>query len=280
VAVARGRVPTPEQVEGYRVAEPPPSRNFRQAVLAPGLTVVAEVKRRSPSAGALATALAPAERAAIYQQGGAGAISVLTEPDFFEGSLEDLEVVRASVEIPVLRKDFVLTEEQIWESRAWGADALLLVVAALSDSELSVLLAACDQAGLTALVEVHTAEEAQRAVGLGSQVVGVNNRDLTTLEIDLETSLRLAHLLEGVARLAESGIATPADAALMAEAGYDGILVGESLMRAEDPASLLQALRTPQEEAGGLGGHGGPEAAEGGIPQDSRRTPQEEQAGP
>jgi indole-3-glycerol phosphate synthase len=243
VAAARGRVPTPEQVEGYRATEPPPARNFHQAVLAPGLTVVAEVKRRSPSGGALAIELQPGERAAIYQHGGAGAISVLTEPDFFEGSLEDLEVVRVSVDLPVLRKDFVLTEEQVWESRAWGADALLLVVAALSDSELSVLLATCDQAGLTALVEVHTTEEAKRAVGLGSQVVGVNNRDLATLEVDLENSLRLAPLLDGVARLAESGIATPADAALMAEAGYDGILVGESLMRAEDPASLVEALR-------------------------------------
>ncbi|MGH8935032.1 MAG: indole-3-glycerol phosphate synthase TrpC [Acidimicrobiia bacterium] len=240
---ARRRVPTPEQAEGYRAAEAPPSRSFREAVVAPGLTVVAEVKHRSPSAGALAAALAPAERAAIYQQGGAGAISVLTEPDFFEGSLEDLKAVRASVDLPVLRKDFVLTREQVWESRAWGADALLLVVAALSDPELSVLLAVCEEAGLTALVEVHTAEEAKRAVAVGSQVVGVNNRDLATLEVDLETSLRLAPLLDGVARLSESGIATPADAALMAGAGYDGILVGESLMRAEDPAALVQALR-------------------------------------
>jgi indole-3-glycerol phosphate synthase len=225
----------------------PPARSLASALVEPGLRIIAEVKRRSPSRGQLAASLDPADRAAAYARGGASAISVLTEPEFFSGSLEDLVAVRAAVEIPVLRKDFVLTEAQIWESRVAGADAVLLIVAALDDDQLARFIGTATDAGIDALVEVHTAIEAQRALAAGARLVGVNNRDLSTFSVDLATAESLADVVaEAAVRVAESGILAAGDAGRMAAAGYDAVLVGEALVRADDPAALVAELRAVQ----------------------------------
>ncbi len=222
----------------------PAVRSLAAALAAPGLTVIAEVKRRSPSAGELAPDLDPAGQAAAYQRGGAGAVSVLTEPDFFSGSLDDLAAVREEVTIPVLRKDFIVDAAQIWESRSAGADAVLLIVAVLSDAELSQFIEVAADAGLDALVEVHSPLEASRAEAAGARIVGVNNRDLATFAVDLATAERLAPLISGIPiRVAESGISGAADARRMADAGYQAVLVGEALVRANDPAALVAGMR-------------------------------------
>jgi indole-3-glycerol phosphate synthase len=227
-----------------RCADAPPVRDLVAALTAPGLGVIAEVKRRSPSRGPLALDLDPVERAGAYQRGGAAAVSVLTEPDHFSGSDADLVAVRAAVSLPVLRKDFTLAASQIWEARAIGADAILLIVAALDDSTLRALHETALEVGVAALVEVHDEGEAERALEAGARIVGVNNRDLTTFHVDLATSERLAPMLEGCdVTIAESGILEPADAARMAVAGFDAVLVGESLVRSGDPETALTALR-------------------------------------
>jgi indole-3-glycerol phosphate synthase len=228
-----------------RCADAPAVRDFAGALGAPGLGVVAEVKRRSPSRGPLALDLDPVERAVAYERGGAAAVSVLTEPDHFSGSDADLMAVRASISLPVLRKDFTLTPAQIWEARAIGADAILLIVAALDDAMLRALHDTAAEAGVAALVEVHDEREAERALQAGARIVGVNNRDLTTFHVDLATSERLAPMLADCdLTIAESGILEPSDAARMSAAGYDAILVGESLVRSGDPGAALAALRT------------------------------------
>ena len=220
------------------------ARSLEAALTPPGINVIAEVKRRSPSRGALAPDLDPVEQASSYQDGGAAAISVLTEPDFFSGSLRDLTAISRSVDIPVLRKDFIISSAQVWESRAAGADALLLIVAALDHDQLTELLSETNDAGLDALVEVHTVEEADRAMAAGARIVGVNNRDLATFTVDLVTAEKLAGRVDGaVARVAESGIHTGADAARMGRAGYSAVLVGEALVKAADPAALVAELR-------------------------------------
>lgn len=223
------------------------ARSFEAALTRPGINVVAEVKRRSPSRGELAPDLDPVTQAAAYEAGGAAAISVLTEPEFFSGSLDDLEAVARSVEIPVLRKDFIIDSAQVWESKLAGADALLLIAAALDDDQLAKLLQETEGAGLDALVEVHTAEEADRATSAGARIIGVNNRDLATFTVDLATAESLAgRVSAATARVAESGIHTGADAARMGAAGYTAVLVGEALVRADDPAALVAELRSVQ----------------------------------
>ncbi len=230
-----------------RAGELPPARSLAAALAGPGLSVIAEVKRRSPSRGELAAALDPSRQVVAYEEGGAAAISVLTEPSFFAGSLDDLATVRKRVSIPVLRKDFILESSQVWESRVAGADALLLIVAALTDAELGHLLAVTAEAGLEALVEVHTAGEAERAIAAGARIVGVNNRDLTTFAVDLATAELLAPAVASApVRVAESGIFVAADAARMAAAGYQAVLVGEALVKAVDPAALVGELRGEQ----------------------------------
>jgi indole-3-glycerol phosphate synthase len=192
----------------------------------------------------LSATIDPAAQAARYAAGGAAAVSVLTEPDYFGGSLEDLEAVRAAVDLPVLRKDFVVHPAQVWEARVAGADAVLLIAAVLGDADLGSLLEVVAAAGLAALVEVHDAAEVGRAVASGARVVGVNNRDLRTFVTDLSTAERLAPLLHGVpVRVAESGVSDPRGAARMAAAGYDAVLVGEALVRAADPGALVAELR-------------------------------------
>ncbi|MDJ0924956.1 MAG: indole-3-glycerol phosphate synthase TrpC [Acidimicrobiia bacterium] len=223
---------------------PPEVRHFANALARPGLQVIAEIKRRSPSAGDLAMHLDPVAQAAAYEAGGAAAISVLTEPDYFAGSLDDLRIVREAASLPVLRKDFIIDPRQVSESRSAGADALLLIVAALEPALLEHLLAECERVEMAALVEVHNETEARLAVDVGARIIGVNNRDLVTFRTDLEVAERLAGLLpsDGVL-VAESGVSTPAGAGRMAAAGYDAILVGEALVTAADPAELLRQLR-------------------------------------
>ncbi len=203
---------------------------------APGLSVIAEVKRSSPSKGALAAIPDPAALAREYAAGGASAISVLTERRRFGGSLDDLVAVRAAVDTPLLRKDFIVTDYQLWEARDAGADLALLIVAALEQTDLVHLLGVCAALGLTPLVEVHTADEARRALDAGAQLIGVNNRNLHTLEVDLAEFERLASVIgDAAVRVAESGIAGPADVARMAAAGADAVLVGEALVTGGRP---------------------------------------------
>ena len=208
-----------------------------------GVSVIAEVKRSSPSKGSLATIDDPAALAAEYAAGGAAVISVLTEQRRFSGTLEDLVRVRAAVDVPVLRKDFVVTAYQLFEARAAGADLVLLIVAALSDTELIGLVERAASIGLLPLVEAHTAEEVQRAVDAGARLIGVNNRSLQTLEVDPTTFARLAPLIpDGIVRVAESGVRGPHDVIELARAGADVVLVGEALVTGRDPRSGVADL--------------------------------------
>lgn len=206
--------------------------------------IIAEIKRASPSKGVIREGVDPASLARDYQAGGAAAISVLTEADHFQGSLDDLCAVRAAVELPILRKDFIFEEYQLYEAAAAGADAILLIVAALDDEELKGLRrTAEDDLGLDALVEVHTAREMQRAIDSRATLIGVNNRNLHSLEVSLKTSIELAPLAPAKAFLvSESGIETSEDIHRLRLCGYRAFLIGESLMRAEDPARALQGL--------------------------------------
>ncbi len=210
---------------------------------APGLSVIAEVKRSSPSKGHLATIPEPAELARAYQAGGAAAISVLTEQRRFNGSLADLDAVRAAVSIPVLRKDFMVDPYQVWEARAHGADLILLIVAALDDAGLAGLKRDAEDLGMTCLVEVHTTDEIERALAVGATLLGVNNRNLKTLEVDTGQFPRLVSVIPGdVVRVAESGLLVAADAADAARAGADVVLVGEALVRDHAPEQAVASM--------------------------------------
>lgn len=209
------------------------------------VTVIAEVKRSSPSRGDLAPIVDPAGLARAYEQGGAAAISVLTERRRFNGSLEDLETVRKAVEIPLLRKDFIYSSYQLWEALAYGADLVLLIVAALDQSALVSLVERAHSLGLTPLVEVHDEREVDRAVEAGAQVIGVNARDLRTLEIDRTVFARLApRIPPGVVKVAESGVRGPHDLFAYASAGADAVLVGEGLVTDKDPRQAVADLVT------------------------------------
>ena len=217
-----------------------PMPHFR----APGTSVIAEVKRRSPSKGALADIPDPAELAAAYARGGAAAISVLTEARRFSGSLADLRAVRAAVETPLLRKDFIVEGYQLLEGRAAGADLALLIVAALADDDLRRLHDQARELGLTVLVEVHDEPETERAVALGAELIGVNARNLKTLEVDDATFAKLAPLVPADRVLvAESGISGPADVARYAADGARAVLVGEALVKDGDPVAAVRAMR-------------------------------------
>ena len=221
----------------------PPPRGFADALAQGGLQIIAEIKRNSPSAGPIAPHLDPASQAKLYEEGGAAALSVLTEPHYFAGSLDDMRSARAAVDLPVLRKDFVLDELQIHQARAAGADAILLIVAALEESTLSELHETAIGLGLDVLVEAHTGDEVEVANRCGATLVGVNNRDLHTFRTDLATAETLGPLVRGQVRVAESGVSSPYGASRMAAAGYDAILVGEALVRSDDPAGLVAALK-------------------------------------
>jgi indole-3-glycerol phosphate synthase len=212
-----------------RAAEPP--------------ALIAEVKRASPSAGVIAEDVNPSVLARGYQAGGAAAVSVLTEPRHFQGSLADLQAVRSSVSIPVLRKDFLIHPAQVIEARASGADAVLLIVAALTDPQLGALLEAARDVGLAALVETHSDADLDRAIAIGAAIIGVNARDLETLDVDVKGALaRIGRVPEDRISVLESGISTRANVDAALEAGASAILVGEALMRAEDPARAVRKL--------------------------------------
>lgn len=241
---AREALVSLDEIKERAKAAPAPL-NVLAALREPGIAVIAEVKRASPSRGALANIADPAELARAYQDGGARVISVLTEERRFNGSLADLDAVRAAVSIPVLRKDFIVKPYQIHEARAHGADMLLLIVAALEQPVLEALLERTESLGMTALVEVHTEEEADRALQAGAKVIGVNARDLKTLEVDRNCFGRIAPgLPSNVIRVAESGVRGTADLLAYAGAGADAVLVGEGLVTSGDPRSAVADLVT------------------------------------
>jgi indole-3-glycerol phosphate synthase len=221
-------------------------RGFRRALAEmskSGPAVIAELKKASPSKGLIRPDFHPADLARELEAAGAAALSVLTDEEFFQGSLANLQAASATVKIPCLRKDFIVDEFQILEARANSADAILLIVAALSPVELSSLSHSAHARGLDVLCEVHDRDELNRALDTGVDLIGVNSRDLRTFKVDLETAIRLAEAFPAsVVRVAESGIHTPADVARLRAAGYHALLVGESLMRAQHPGEALQEL--------------------------------------
>lgn len=242
LAARRARRPLAE-LRAAAVAAPL-ARDFAAALRVPGLSVIAEIKRRSPAKGDLRRDLDPASLARSYESAGASALSVLTDERYFRGSDADLQAARAAVGLPVLRKDFTIDAYQLYEARQLGADAVLLIVRALADQQLVELLALADELGLAALVEVHNGPELARAVAARAQLIGINNRNLDTLTVDPETSLRLRSAIpSGTAAVAESGIGSPESASRLALVGFDAILVGEALVTAADPTALLRQLR-------------------------------------
>jgi indole-3-glycerol phosphate synthase len=234
--------PLPEGTLLLRSQAAPPPLDLATALGRPGMGLVAEVKRASPSAGEIADT-DPGRQAARYEEGGASAVSVLTEPRHFGGTLADLRLVRAHTALPVLRKDFIVHPAQILEARANGADAVLLIVGALTDAELLGLLAAAGDLGMGCLVECHTEEQVERAAATGSPLIGVNSRDMETLEVDLARGLDLVgRVPEDRVRVLESGVRSRDDVARAEAAGADAVLVGEALMRAAEPAARIREL--------------------------------------
>jgi indole-3-glycerol phosphate synthase len=219
------------------------------------INIIAEFKRKSPSRGEIRSGADPASMARSYETAGAAAVSVLTEEDYFDGSLDDLRAVRQAIALPVLRKDFIFEDYQVYESAAVGADALLLIVAALDDETLVRLRRiAEDELGMDALIEVHTREEMDRAVKSGARIIGVNNRNLSTFEVSLDTSVDLAqHAPNGALLISESGIGSAADIARLRSLGYRGFLIGESLMRADDPEIAIRRFTQRREGAKEVG---------------------------
>jgi indole-3-glycerol phosphate synthase len=230
-----------------KVEAQPEARSFHAALRAPGLSVIAEIKRRSPSAGAIDADLDPVRQAVAYEAGGADAVSVLTEEPHFGGSLDDLVAVREAVSLPVLRKDFTRNEAQIWEARAAGADAVLLIVATLDQEHLEDLVSVARDVSIDVIVETHSAPEIERAIAAGADIIGVNNRDLSTFTTDLAVAETLSELLPlGVVSIAESGVSSVEGAGAMRRCGYDAILVGEALVRSPDPAVFVAELKDAQ----------------------------------
>jgi indole-3-glycerol phosphate synthase len=250
LAVARRRVEVPlEQVQaaGEARSEHDPPRPFSQALGQPGLSIIAEHKRRSPSAGVIRDDLVLEDVVGAYERGGAAALSVLTEEESFGGQLDDLGRARAAARLPVLRKDFIVDPYQVSEALASGADAVLLIVAALSPRELEELHELALWLGLGVLVEVHDEAELEIAAAVGPDVIGINNRDLTTLEVDTARTVELGpRVPEGTLVVAESGFRTRGELEPMAAAGVDAVLVGEALMRAADiEAACRELSRAP-----------------------------------
>jgi indole-3-glycerol phosphate synthase len=221
-----------------------PARGFRAALAAaPRLAVISEIKRRSPSKGDLNASLDPAQMAAAYQRGGATCLSVLTDVEYFGGSPADLQAARAACELPVLRKDFTVSARDVLDARLMGADCVLLIAAALSPGELNELHALAGEAGIEALVEIHDEPEMELALAAGATLIGVNQRDLVTFQVDHARAVRMGSAFpDGVVKVAESGVRGRADAESLRAAGYDAVLVGETLVTAGDPAAALADL--------------------------------------
>ncbi|MFC6089001.1 indole-3-glycerol phosphate synthase TrpC [Saccharothrix lopnurensis] len=243
--LAQREAALPFDVLRERATKVAPPQDVMAALRSPGVGVIAEVKRRSPSKGELADIPEPADLAVQYELGGARCISVLTEQRRFGGSLADLDAVRAAVRVPLLRKDFIVSPYQVHEARLHGADLVLLIVAALEQNALVSLLDRVESLGMTALVEVHTAEEADRALEAGASVIGVNARNLHTLQVDKDVFGRIAPGLPfDTIKIAESGVTGPGDLMAYAGAGADAVLVGESLVTSGDPKVAVNKLVT------------------------------------
>ena len=243
VAFQRRQKTVPLPVLKMAVAKNDPPREFGAALVRDGLNVIAELKKASPSRGVLRADLDPAALALQLEQAGAAALSVLTEEEFFQGTLENLRSARKAVHVPVLRKDFILDEWQVWESRAAGADSLLLIAAVLSDATLRQLLALARELKMEPLVEVHTRNELSRGLDAGARIVGVNNRDLRTFDVRLETSLELIEAIpDECIAVSESGVSSNEDLRRLRAAGFDAFLVGEHLIQSPDPAAALKDL--------------------------------------
>ncbi len=245
--VARRREAVPpaslEEAGAARRAEDEPMRGFAEVLARPGLSVIAEHKRRSPSAGLIREDLALEDVVRAYERGGAAALSILTEGPSFGGSLDDLRAARAAAGLPLLRKDFIVDPYQVRESFAAGADAILLIVAALPAGELAALHSEALSLGLSVLVEVHDAAELELALGLGARVIGINNRDLKTLEVDTARTFELLPRVAGRALVvSESGFSCPTQLEELARAGVDGVLIGEALMRSPDVEAACRQL--------------------------------------
>jgi len=241
--VARRKRMVPEAVLRMAVKKADAVRDFPGALGRDGVNVIAEIKKASPSAGVLRPDFDPPSLARGFEQAGAAALSVLTEEENFQGALAHLRDARAATSLPVLRKDFILEPWQVWETRAANADAFLLIVAALAPATLAELLALGRELGMEALVEVHTAEELEGALAAGARIVGVNNRNLHTLEVRVETSLALIEAIpEDCLAVSESGLRSANDLRRLRTAGFDAFLIGEHLMREGDPAAGLRRL--------------------------------------
>lgn len=247
VELARAEVPA-VQLDRRASAQAPRGQLFHDALSRRGtLNIIAECKRRSPSRGVLRADYDPVAIARGYARAGAAAISVLTEPGFFDGSLAHLAAVRAAVDAPIIRKDFVIDEYQLLEARASGADAVLLIVAALTPEPLARLLARATDHGLATLVEVHDVGELQTAIDAGATLVGVNNRNLRTLEVNVHASREIAEALpRGLTAVSESGLTSRADLDELSALGYRAFLIGERFMTAPDPEAAVRALLAPQ----------------------------------
>lgn len=244
VAAERAALPQAELEARVRDLAPLEGYPFEQALRAPGMSFICEVKRASPSKGMIAAGADPVAVARDYEAAGAAAVSCLTEPRWFKGSLDDLAAVAAAVKIPVLRKDFVVDEYMIWQARAAGAAAVLLICGILDDDQLADYVALARELGMSALVEAYEPDEVPRALAAGARVVGVNNRDLRTFEVDFGRSIRLRpEAGPGRVFVSESGVETRAHVAALEEAGVDAVLIGETLMRAADKRAMLDELR-------------------------------------
>ena len=229
-----------------QAAELPACRGFRAALAATGdgIAVISEVKRRSPSKGDLFADLDPGDLARTYAEGGASCLSVLTDVDWFGGSVDDLQAARSAVDLPVIRKDFTVDARDVVDARLMGADCVLLIASALDDAELRDFHALARELGLDALIEIHDEPELERALAVGGDLIGVNQRDLVTFEVDQERAVRMApQMPAGVVRVAESGVRDRADGAALEAAGYHALLVGETLVRSGDPALEIRRLR-------------------------------------
>lgn len=226
-----------------------PGKRMSEALRRKGLSVIGEIKRASPSKGVINGTVDPLKQLRLYEQGGADAVSVLTDVSFFGGSADDFRSLRARTNLPLLRKDFIIAEVQVYESLFLGADALLLIAAALEKKRLEELLVLTYSLGMEAIVEVHTEEELLSVLDMKAEIIGINNRNLNDFTVDIRTTERLRNVLvqrEGEGNrilVSESGVKNDADAAFLAEAGVDAILVGEALMRAEDPAAMLRSFK-------------------------------------
>ncbi|MCS7235838.1 MAG: indole-3-glycerol phosphate synthase TrpC [Armatimonadota bacterium] len=250
--LAEQRRRVPEEQLALQTASAPAPRPFAEALRGPGLRVVAEVKAASPSAGVLREDLDPAALARAYAGGGACALSVVTDRRFFRGSSEHLQAAREATHLPVLRKDFALESYHVYEARALGADAVLLIAAVLDRRRLAELVALTEQLGMAAVVEVHTEAEVDRALEAGARVVGINNRDLRTFQVDLGVTERLRpRIPDPVVVVSESGIETPAHVRRVWAAGARAVLVGSALVRSPDPARKLQELVGAVQAEGG-----------------------------